>query len=134
MSRTEKDPLQRKLEIRNWIVLGILAAISYFAVSTPFALGIACGGIISIANFHWLYAGLRKAFLQVSDKTKSAIMIRYYIRFALTGIVLYLLITKTPVSVFGLLIGLSIVAINIVLTAFLEVSKKNFILKTKEVN
>ncbi len=134
MNPTEKDPLQKRLEIQNWIVLGILTLISFIFASTDFALGILCGGILSIANYYWLYCSVKKAFLQVSDRTKLFLMIRYYIRFILTGIVLYFLITLTTVSVVGLLIGLSVVVINIVFTTVTELSKKNLILKTKEVN
>ena len=133
MSPTGKDPLQKRLEIQNWIVLGVLTLISFALVSVDFAMGVLCGGLISIANFYWLYRSVKKAFLQFPEKTKSFIMIRYYLRFVLSGIILYLLITRTTFSVIGLLIGLSVVVINIVFTTVVEVSKKNLTLKTKEV-
>jgi hypothetical protein len=133
MNPTEKDPLQRKLEIQNWFFLGILLLISLF-VSKMFILGVFCGGILSIVNHYWRNRSLKKAFLNVSDKTKSFLMIRYYIRFILTGIVLYVLIAKTPVSVIGLIVGLSVVVINIVFTTLFELAKKNLILRTREVN
>jgi hypothetical protein len=134
MNRTEKDPLQKKLEIRNWIVLSALSAAGWFAVSGSFGLGVLLGGLISIANFYGLYLSLRKAFGTISDKSKSVIMVRYYFRFAVTAIILYFLMTRFEISVIGLVLGLSVVVINIVLTTLIEVSKKNFILKTKEVN
>ncbi len=132
MNPTEKDPLQKKLEIRNWIGLGALLILSLTFTSLNFTLGVLIGGLISIANYYWLYLSLRKAFRQLSDSTKTTVMVKYYIRFALTGVVLYVVITQTPADVIGLLVGLSVVVINIIVSAVLEVSKEN-ILKTKEV-
>lgn len=94
-----------------------------------FTTGILLGGLISIANYYWLYLSLRKAFRQISDRSKTVVMVKYYIRFALTGVVLYFILTKTPADVFGLLLGLSVVVINIVSSAILEMSKGN-LLKT----
>lgn len=102
-------------------------------MSLNFTLGVLFGGLISIANYYWLYLSLRKAFRQLSDSTKTAVMVRYYIRFALTGVVLYFVITQTPADVIGLLVGLSVVVINIIASVVFEVSKEN-ILKTKEVD
>jgi hypothetical protein len=133
MNPTEKDPLQKKLEIQNWIFLGILLLIGLF-VSKMFAVSVLCGGLLSIANHYWRNRSLKKAFLNVSDRTKSFLMIRFYIRFILTGIVLYILIAKTPLNVIGLIVGLSVVVINIVFTTFFELAKKNLILRTREVN
>ncbi len=132
MNPTEKDPLQKKLELRNWIGLGVLLILSHIFMSLNFTLGVLFGGLISIANYYWLYLSLRKAFQQLSDSTKTTVMVKYYIRFALTGIVLYFVITQTPADVIGLLLGLSVVVINIIVSAVLEVSKDT-ILKTKEV-
>jgi len=101
-------------------------------MSPDFALGVLFGGVISIANYYWLYLSLRKAFRQLSDSTKTTVMVKYYIRFAVTGVVLYFIITRTPANVIGLLVGLSVVVINIIVSAVLEVSKDH-ILKTKEV-
>jgi hypothetical protein len=134
MNPTGKDPLQRKLEIQNWIMLGVLIMISFLFVSYSITLGILCGGLLSIANYYGLRFSLSKAFLKDSNKTKTFLMIRYYARFIATGVILYLLITRTSINVIALIIGLSAVVINIVFTTIVEVLKKNFTLKTKEVN
>jgi len=101
-------------------------------MSLNVTLGVLFGGLISIANYYWLYLSLRKAFRQISDSTKTTVMVKYYIRFAVTAVVLYFIITQTPADVIGLLVGLSVVVINIIVSAVLEVSKDH-ILKTKEV-
>lgn len=134
MIRIPKDQFQSKIELRNWIILGIASAAGFIFLSLNFALGILAGGVISIANFYGLTSSLRKAFANVSGRTKSFLMIRYYMRFILTGVVIYFLLTRTEISVFGLLIGLSLVVVNIIGSTFYELSKKNFRMMVKEVN
>ena len=125
MNRTEKDPLQKRLELTNWIILGILTLISFFFMPGKFALGMLLGGFISIVNFHWLVRDLRKAFRSISEKSNSAVISKYYIRFAVTAIALYFIITGDIVDIIGLLIGLSTVVIAIVITTVALYSKKN---------
>jgi hypothetical protein len=125
VNRTEKDPLQKRLELTNWIILGILTLISFFFMPRKFALGMLLGGFISVVNFHWLVRDLRKAFRSLSEKSNSAVMFKYYIRFAVTAIALYFIITGDIVDIIGLLIGLSTVVIAIVITTVALCSKKN---------
>ena len=125
MSLREKDPLQKRLEITNWIILVVLLAISLSLGSTRFSLGILCGGLISVVNFHWLYRNLLSVFTSQMDRARKAILIRYYIRLAVTAFVLYWVISGRLVDVIGLVIGLSVVFMNIVLTTILVLSKKN---------
>ena len=125
MNHTEKDPLQKRLELTNWIILGILTVISFVFMPYKFALGILLGGFISIVNFHWLVRDQRKAFRSLSEKSNTAVMFKYYIRFAVTGIALYFIITGDLVDIIGLLIGLSTVVIAIVITTVALYSKKN---------
>jgi hypothetical protein len=125
VNRTEKDPLQKKLELTNWIILGIILAPSFIFLSQQFTLGVLLGGLISIVNFHWLGRDLRKVFSSLSDSSKSSIMFKYYIRFGITAVILYFIITGGLVDIIGLLVGLSLVVINVVFTVITTFSKKN---------
>ncbi len=127
MNRREKDPLQKRLEITNWIILAVLVIGSSLFGTFRFSLGILCGGLISVVNFHWLYRNLLSVFTNHLTRAKSAIMIRYYIRLAVTAFVLCWVISGKHVDVIGLVIGLSVVFMNIVLTTILVLSKKNCI-------
>ena len=127
MNPIEKDPLQRKLEILNWIILGLFVLISLLFWTIPFTLGILLGGLISITNFFWLKRDLRAVFSNLTGRAKSAIMFRYYIRFFVSAVIIFIIISQTIVDVMGLLIGLSIVVINIVLTLLMGLSKKNLV-------
>ena len=127
MNLREKDPLQKRLEITNWIILAVVLVIGLTLGSTRFGLGILCGGLISVVNFHWLYRNLQSVFTKHTDRAGKAILIRYYFRLALTAFVLYWVISGRLVDVIGLVIGLSVVFMNIVLTTILVLSKKNFV-------
>lgn len=124
MNPIGKDPLQRKLEILNWIILALLAAISLLFFSTDFTLGILMGGLISVISFSWRQRDLRKVFQNLTERARSAILFRYYVRFFVSAVLIYFIITETTADVIGLLIGLSIVIINIVLTLLASLMEK----------
>ncbi|MBN1664792.1 MAG: ATP synthase subunit I [Deltaproteobacteria bacterium] len=128
MNPIAKDPLQSRIEITNWVVLAVLIAVSWFFASPDCVLGITLGGLISIINYHWLYRDLKKVFQNTSDGAKSAIMFKYFVRFIITGVVILLILIGTKASVIGLLVGLSVVVINMVLNTVIN------ILTTKENN
>jgi hypothetical protein len=123
----EKDPLQKRLEITNWVILAVLVIGSPLFGTLRFSLGVLCGGLISVVNFHWLYRDLRTVFANQITRVKGAVMIRYFIRLAVTAVVLFWVISGEHVDVIGLVIGLSVVFMNIVLTTVLVLSKKNYI-------
>lgn len=131
MNLIAKDPLQRKLEIANWIILAILFIPSFLFAPTKFSLGVLLGGFISILNFYGMELGLRGLFRNPSGNVKRPTMIKYYIRLALTAVVLFFLISAHTVDMIGLIIGLSVVVINIIYTMITALAKKNFI---EEVN
>ena len=131
MSPIEKDPLQQKLEKLNWAILAILVSISLIFMPMPFTLGVFLGGLISIVNFIWLKRDLRVVFGSLTGRAKAAVMFRYYIRFFVSAVIIFFIITRTVADVMGLLIGLSIVVINIVLNLLMNLSKKNLIEEVK---
>lgn len=126
MNLIAKDPLQKKPEIANWIILAILFIPSFVFAPTKFYLGVILGGFISILNFYAMELGLRGLFKNPTGNVQRPTMIKYYIRMAITAIVLFFLISQGTVDVIGLIIGLSVVVINIVLTMITALAKKNF--------
>jgi hypothetical protein len=99
--------------------------------SFKFTLGILLGGFISILNFYWMERGLRGIFTNTAGNVKGSVMGKYYIRLVLTAIVLYFLIANGTVNVIGLLIGLSVVVINIIITMITAMAKKKLIEEVK---
>jgi len=128
---TGKDPLQQRLEIANWVVLAVFVLAGALIFSLKFTLGVLLGGLISIVNYHWLCRDVKKVFAHLTDRAKSRIMFKYYIRFGVTAVALYFIVSSGIVDVVGLLIGLSTVIVNIVITAVMALSKKNCV---EEVN
>jgi hypothetical protein len=120
-----KDPLQKNIEFVNWIVLAVFFIPALILTPFKFALGILLGGFISIINFYWMERGLCGLFIKTSKNVKASIIIKYYIRLGLIAIVLYFLIANGTVNVIGLLIGLSVVVINIIVTLITTIAKKN---------
>jgi hypothetical protein len=108
--------------------LAILFIPSIIFTPWKFALGILLGGFISIINFHWLGRNLQDVFKNIRGNVKGPVMVKYYIRLAITAVAIYFLITGDTVNVVGLLVGLSVVVINIIITVITTAfSKKNFL-------
>ena len=130
MNNIEKDLIQKRIEINNWILLAVLFISSLIFTPWKFALGLLLGGFISIINFYWLGQNLQNVFRNLGDKgnVKGPVMVKYYIRLAITAVAIYFLITGDTVNVVGLLVGLSVVVISIVITVISTAfSKKNFL-------
>ncbi len=127
VDRIEKDPIQKRLEITNWIILTALVGSSLIFSSTRLSLGLLCGGLVSVINFHWLYRNLMSVFIKNPDGAKKAVLIHYYIRLAVTAFLLFWIISGDRVDIIGLVIGLSVVPLNMVLTTILVLTKKNYI-------
>lgn len=126
MNLIVKDPFQKRIEIANWIILAVIFIPALIFAPIKFSLGVLLGGFISIINFHWMARGLRGIFENLNSNVKGPVLVKYYIRLALTAVVLFFLISSDIVNIIGLLIGLSIVVINIVITLIIALSKKNF--------
>lgn len=108
--------MQRKVEAGNWITLGVILALSLLFLSGRFALGVLVGGLVSIVNFYWLSRDLKNTLRKHAGRAKPFMVLKFYVRLIITGVVLFVVITRTPVDIFGLVLGLSVVVINVVIT------------------
>jgi len=110
----------------NW-VLFILTNLGGFLFATPaFAKGIFFGGLIVTLNFYLLYRTLRKSFKPSQLVSPNVILAKYYVRFFISGIILFILISGHYVNPLGLFIGLSVVVASIFLASIIEVKKLIF--------
>ena len=100
----------------NWFILLTLGIVSYFLMRHSFTTGIILGGLIIIANFHVFQYTFRSVFSPegVMKTTKVSVLVKYYFRLLVLGIIIYFLITREWVDPIGLTIGLSTVVISIV--------------------
>ncbi len=110
----------------NWVLL-FCFSVAGFLYSPHFAGGVLSGGLIVTINFHLLYRTLKKALAPPHVTSYHAVLAKYYVRFAISGVIIFFLICKNVVNPVGLFIGLSIVVASIILATMLEI--KNLILK-----
>ena len=101
----------------------MVSLIGFLVLSPEFALGIVCGGLIVTINFHLLYRTLKKALTPPHLASHNVVIAKYYIRFLISGIIIFLLISKHVVNPLGLFIGLSVVVVSIVLATAMEFTK-----------
>ncbi len=107
----------------NWILFAIVSIAGSLAAPPDFALGIIAGGLIATVNFHLLYRTLRRALTPPNLASHNVVLVKYYIRFVISGIILFLLISGGYVEPLGLFIGLSIVVASIMLATIRELTK-----------
>ena len=110
----------------NWILFALTNLCGFLLASPAFAKGILAGGLIVTLNFHMLYRTLRKSFKPSQLVSPNVILAKYYVRFIISGVILFILIAGHYVNPLGLFIGLSVVVASIFLATILEVKKLIF--------
>ena len=116
MRMSNWDQIYRDISRRNWIVLLLLSAASYFFMSNSITFGVISGGCIIIANFKFLQSTIRKTFdpEEPGKLNKAKLIVKSFFRLSILGVILFLLIKLNLVHPIGLTIGLSTVVISIV--------------------
>ena len=107
----------------NWILLGVVSIAGLMTTALDFAFGMIAGGLIATVNFHLLYRTLKKSLTPPHIASHNAVLVKYYIRFIASGIILFLLISGGYVEPLALFIGLSIVVASIMLGTIREFTK-----------
>jgi lipid-A-disaccharide synthase-like uncharacterized protein len=119
----DQDPLLKRVRIMNGVVFALLLLISLALMPPFFTLGVAMGGLIVLINFLMLYRILKKAFIPDRLASPKVVIVKYYLRLLGTGVLLYFLIAKRMVDPLGLVVGLSVVVINLTLVGCNEMRK-----------
>ncbi|WP_022664079.1 ATP synthase subunit I [Desulfospira joergensenii] len=112
----------------NWLILAMAACVSLAVASHEVYLGVISGGLIVAVNFHVLKRTIKNSLSpeRVSEKGSSLLgnlLVKYYIRFVISGILIFLLISNHIVHPLGLLAGLSVVVASIFLATMLVLTK-----------
>ncbi len=110
----------------NWVLLAAISLLGCMATSPAFARGLICGGLIVTINFHLLSRTLRKALRPQQLTSPNVILVKYYIRFIISGVIIFLLIRQQVVNPIGLFVGLSVVVASITLATMVELKKLFF--------
>ena len=115
----------------NWLLVLSGGIIGLMIAPVNFTLGIILGGLIVAVNFHLLKNTLKKMFdpelvLYRGRSILFNIMFKYYIRFAVSAVVIYLLLTQHIVHPLGLVTGHSVVVASIFIVTVLEFTRSLF--------
>ena len=115
--------LLKFITLTNWVLFCAVTICGFILGSRPFAWGILAGGLIVTANFHLLYRSLKEALTPPYVTETRAVLGKYYLRFAASGVIIYVLIADHFVNPLGLIIGLSVVVTSIFLATLNEVRR-----------
>jgi hypothetical protein len=107
----------------NWILFAVASLAGILLAPAQFAWGIIAGGAIVTINFHLLARTLKGALTPPHLSSHNVILAKYYVRFIISGIIIFILIRQHWVSPLGLFVGLSVVVASITLATLIEVKR-----------
>lgn len=108
----------------SWLILAVMTIGSLIFVSGEFAISVALGGLIALGNNFWLRSILERMLIHQPSNPKTYAIVRYILRLTITAII-FLLLIKIGINIFGLLTGLSILVISITaVSVYLSLSDK----------
>ena len=112
----------------NWLLLVIGGMAAVLTTSMPFYLGVVSGGLIVAVNFHLLKRTVTKTICAAAVSGQGRyltgrILVKYFIRFAVSGMIIFWLISQHIVHPLGLLAGLSLVVASVFLVTMLVVTR-----------
>jgi hypothetical protein len=110
----------------NWLVFAVVVAGGFILASPDMLWGILFGGLIVTVNFHLLSRTLKKSLKPSNLTSHNVILAKYYVRFILSGFIIFILISGHYVHPLGLFIGLSVVVASIMLATLRELKNLFF--------
>lgn len=127
---TETTSIQNRLLTfvtrANWLVFAVVSAAGFILGTPDMLWGILFGGLIVTINFHLLSRTLKKSLKPSNLTSHNVILAKYYIRFILSGFIIFILISGHYVHPLGLFIGLSVVVASIMLATLRELKNLFF--------
>jgi hypothetical protein len=118
-----QERLLKFVTVTNWILFFVAGIAGLILAPPDFARGIIFGGLIVTVNFHLLHRTLKNALTPPYLSSHNVVIAKYYVRFIVSGFIIFVLIAKHYVNPLGLFIGLSVVVVSIVLGTMLEFKK-----------
>ncbi len=110
----------------NWILLFAASILGFALLQPDVARGILFGGLIVTINFHLLSRTLKTALTPPHLSSLSAVLAKYYLRFIVSGFIIFVLISGHYVDPLGLFIGLSVVVVSITIATTCELKHHIF--------
>ncbi len=112
----------------NWLLFLGSSLTALLLASRTMYLGVFLGGLLVTVNFHLLKKTVADNINRdvVMEKGKSLVgnlLLKYYLRFTVTAIIIFLLISTHSVHPLGLLAGLSVVVASTFIAAGIELTR-----------
>ncbi len=110
----------------NWILFVAASIVGFLLLPANYARGILFGGLLVTVNFHLLARTLRTALTPPHLSSHNVVIAKYFLRFIVSGFIIFVLIAGHFVHPVGLIIGLSVVVFSIILATLREFTKLIF--------
>lgn len=112
----------------NWMIFLGSSLLALWLAPQKVYLGVFLGGLIVTINFQLLKRTVTNNINEESVMVKGKslvgnLLVKYYIRFALTAFVIFLLISNNSVHPIGLLAGLSVVVASTFIATAIELTR-----------
>jgi hypothetical protein len=115
--------LLRFITTTNWVIFCVVTACSFILAPGPFTWGILAGGLIVTINFQLLYRSLKQSLTPPHVANVRGVLGKYYIRFLVSAVIIFVLISGHYVDPLGLIVGLSVVVTSIFIATLNEIRK-----------
>ncbi|MDT8442202.1 MAG: ATP synthase subunit I [Desulfuromonadales bacterium] len=115
MTTAPLEQLPATLNRRNWSILALLLLASLPFARPALTVGILAGGLVAVAGFAWMQRSLRRLLAEPGAGGRFRFQFGYLIRLVALAVCLGLLIAVVRVDPLGLIIGLSVVVINLLI-------------------
>ena len=110
----------------NWILFATASISGFLLFPANYARGLFFGGLLVTVNFHLLARTLRTALTPPHLSSHNVVIAKYFLRFIVSGFIIFVLIAGHFVHPVGLIIGLSVVVFSIILATLREFTKLIF--------
>ena len=110
--------LLRGINRRNWVILALLCLASLAWMSAAISLGVLGGGLLAIVGHYWRYRSLLAILGSTPEGAARRFQLGYIVRLGTLALSLFALIAIIKVDPVALIIGLSVVVINILFTTW----------------
>jgi hypothetical protein len=122
--KINEDNIVTVLAFGSLALLALLAVAGVLLGSLRFGLSVIAGGVLALANFYWLKTVLVRSLRLQPDTAPRFALFRYIARLTALAGAVYLLLVYCRADVFGLLLGLSVLVLNIMALSFYMISAK----------
>ncbi|MFN2268205.1 MAG: ATP synthase subunit I [Desulfonatronovibrio sp.] len=115
---------QVRLLVRNQIYLSVLGSILFliFFYGSAF-IGFFTGAMLGTFNFYFI-AKLIQELVHIKKGAVTPLLFSFYVRLGLTALILYFAIVHWNANIYSLLLGLSIVLLNVLIFGATLVGQK----------